>query len=541
MLSIAAMIGILAWNFPRRQMYLIWATLLSEFANNSRRLLKMHGRLTPRLSVWLSVAITLNVVLFRVTGALVAIVWSLQGGTNSLALVLNVGAMSIYILYMLRMSARELTRSELLAVRIGSPTKLIVAGNWEINLLGIFLGLGIVCTEVSALWIYEANVNHLTSKAEIHSIAWASLQAVIAGLFGAHATACLVRFSVVPAEAEQKSPRMCMQGGLVFAGAVILLSPTMESTVDRGTFLSCMSMSFLLLEAIGQIGYLYAGSGLESEKVGSCVTSRELTAASPTTGTSQDVSKATGSAVLLGEKLQTKTTVAAPTQLPLPLVVSLLCSIGYCVLLGANFSGYVGLSQASAIALVAQGTVRVAAYCHRKDSLSSVELPLVNRVVPWGVLSSTIQMGVAAGHLAFLECMTTPDMTNRWACLVYLRYYSSLLIGFASARYVVAFWLQPMAWGEETSDAFAGDGKEKERRGKIISTRNIAAAAGMGLCFVMAAGDYFEAMPTVLTSVDQANISAPQSAMWNAISSWQFAISILGAALFPVVAVQISH
>ncbi|KAK3384226.1 hypothetical protein B0T24DRAFT_487383, partial [Lasiosphaeria ovina] len=254
MLSIAAMIGILAWNFPRRQMYLIWATLLSEFANNSRRLLKMHGRLTPRLSVWLSAAIALNVVLFRVTGALVAIVWSLQGGTSSLALVLNVGAMSIYILYMLRMSVRELTRSELLIVRLGRPTKLIIAGNWEINLLGIFVGLGIVCTEVSALWIYEANVNHLTSKAEIHSIAWASLQAVIVGLFGAHATACLMRFSVVPAEAGQRSPRMCMQGGLVFAGAVILLSPTMESTVDRGTFLSCMSMSFLLLEAIGQIG-----------------------------------------------------------------------------------------------------------------------------------------------------------------------------------------------------------------------------------------------------------------------------------------------
>ena len=49
-LSIGAMVAILAFNIPRRQLYLAWAGLFSEFVSNARRLFKMHGKLSPRLS-----------------------------------------------------------------------------------------------------------------------------------------------------------------------------------------------------------------------------------------------------------------------------------------------------------------------------------------------------------------------------------------------------------------------------------------------------------------------------------------------------------
>ncbi|KAM7216142.1 hypothetical protein V8F06_008442 [Rhypophila decipiens] len=183
-LSIGAMISILAFNIPRRQMYVAWAGLWSEFVSNARRLLKMHGKLSQRLSWWLGTANVLLIVAFRVTGCFVAIVWTLQSGTRGMPLAIDIGCWTIYLVYMLQVSFWEAKRLKLVSVDLKQPATIIIAERFNISFYGIIMGLALVCTELSALSIYEARVKPLGSVDELHSIAWATLQAVLVGLLG---------------------------------------------------------------------------------------------------------------------------------------------------------------------------------------------------------------------------------------------------------------------------------------------------------------------------------------------------------------------
>ena len=120
-LSLVAMLSIFKWNVPRRQIYLLWATLLSEFLNNARFILKMHGKFTSRVSWWLSLGMAFTIAAFRMTGVFIAMLWVLRGGLSGLPLVINVGSMTIYMIYMLTVVTRELERAKLLVLDMTRP------------------------------------------------------------------------------------------------------------------------------------------------------------------------------------------------------------------------------------------------------------------------------------------------------------------------------------------------------------------------------------------------------------------------------------
>ncbi|KAK4454059.1 hypothetical protein QBC34DRAFT_290899, partial [Podospora aff. communis PSN243] len=258
-LSIAGMIGVLTYGVPRRQMYLMWATLLSEFVANTRVILKMHNRLTPRMNWWFSLAMAFTIIGFRVTGAIVAMIWTLQGGVGSslVCFCVNTAAVALYMTYMFKMSWREISRARILVFEWNRPARVIVADKWRISLFGIVMGIAFVCTELSALFLYEASGEMDTSEEELHSLAWATLQAVVAGLLGAYVTAPIRRFAVASTatRGQRNQPtRLCLQGGFLFAAAAFLLTPTVSSSIDKGTFLACMALSFPLLDTIDYIG-----------------------------------------------------------------------------------------------------------------------------------------------------------------------------------------------------------------------------------------------------------------------------------------------
>jgi len=123
--SLVAVLSILKFNVPRRQIYLLWATLLSEFLNSARFLLKMHGKFTPRVSWWVSLGMAFTIAAFRMTGVFVAMLWVLQGGLGGLALVINVGSMAIYMVYMLTVVKRELERAKLLVLDMTRPAAFV--------------------------------------------------------------------------------------------------------------------------------------------------------------------------------------------------------------------------------------------------------------------------------------------------------------------------------------------------------------------------------------------------------------------------------
>ncbi|KAK4461599.1 hypothetical protein QBC42DRAFT_178135, partial [Cladorrhinum samala] len=248
-LSIAAMVGILTYNLPRRQLYLLWGTLHSEIVNNARRILKIHDRLGPRLAWWIALANSSLIWSLRILGALVALFWTLRGGIRGIGLFVYVAAILVYIFYMLQLTSFELSRYKILNIDAGEPSYLVIAEKWRINLLGMFMGLGLACTELSALFIYERGDDRVSSEDELHSLSFVTLQAAIIGLVGS----CLL--SRLADGSGKRYTKLSLHAGFLFAGTTILLSPTLADTVDRMAFASCLMMSFALMKSITRYGY----------------------------------------------------------------------------------------------------------------------------------------------------------------------------------------------------------------------------------------------------------------------------------------------
>ncbi|KAK0708178.1 hypothetical protein B0H67DRAFT_496946, partial [Lasiosphaeris hirsuta] len=248
MLSIASMLGILAWRLPRRQMYLMWASLLSEFVTNARMLLRMHGRMGPAVAKWFSLIMAVMIVGFRMTGVVVAMLWSFRSGTSGLALFVNVGGMVIYMAYMVKMTFWELERAGMLSFDMVKPAVLVVANRWRVSLFGVMLGAGFLATEASALFVYQASQGGVNSAVEVHDIVRAFLQVAAAGLFGSYVTAPTMRLFVVSGGTEGgKYPKLCLPGGLLAASTTLLYSPAIAASISRVHFLASVVVSLPLL------------------------------------------------------------------------------------------------------------------------------------------------------------------------------------------------------------------------------------------------------------------------------------------------------
>ncbi|KAK3381306.1 hypothetical protein B0H63DRAFT_450663 [Podospora didyma] len=545
-LAIAATIGILTYNMPRRQMYIFCATLASEFVGTARRLLKMHGKMTPRLTWWFSVASAITILFFRVTGAFVALLWSLQGGSSSFSLFFNASGLTIYVVYMMRMSVLELDRSKMLVISLKQPAKVTIAEKWEVSVFSILTGCAILWSEISTLLLYEAHIaeTHIISETELHSIAWVSLQAVAVGLLGAYITARLVRSSVSkPGLQEKALPRMCMQGGLAFASAALLLSPTLAGTVDRSAFLACSYLSFLLLDAVCQAGYHFAGVGLGTWRVplSSATSGKQLDAPDEKTPQLDGVE-------------------TIPPTMSLPLIASMLNIASYVSILAAYLGGHLCLSQAAFIAVGLQTIIRLQTRIQldRRDPLAAGVDSTSRRRVMSVMLPYLLQVAGVIGCIAYAEYRATIPSPrvwrNAWTLVFILAEYTCAAAFVLNAADLVMQTLSrpaiaPSSQEKKTEEVTAGTDKNSKteggrRRSKLPSLRTITVFAALGLCLFMAAGPYLGIMPAEMTSVEQARDYAaavgPKSALWTAASSWQFALSIVGVALLPVVAVQLS-
>ncbi|KAK5653371.1 hypothetical protein OQA88_9063 [Cercophora sp. LCS_1] len=516
LLSIAAMIGILNVNMPRRPLYLMWATLLSEFFANSRRLFKFHNRLSPRLTWWFGFAMVVTVLGIRIPGAVVALMWSIRGGFNNVGVFVYVGSIIIYLLYMLKMTAWELDRLKLLIVNTTArPAHIVVADKWKIGLLGIATGIGLVSAELSALMVHESNRDHKPSPAELQSLAWAALQAVAAGLLGAFLSAPLLRLTVKRRGMGVKAPRLSLRGGFLFAALTLLLSPTVPEAVDKTVFLACMTLGFPLLDAFHQVGCYYAGGG--GNPTGP---SSPRSPSSPTTSPPDKSRKGSKNSPPIP-----RITPEAPTEtlLPLPLIASLLSAALYISVLSLHLAGAVGLYRAVGLVLAVEANIHYEMAMHRQD---------IQYKTLWvkGLLMA--QAAVSVLYVQYTTALTTAAMAGGALFLV---------VSYLVVSWAMAVLAKPVCRSDvvKTEAGPPGPGSGRAKRGH---TGKIAAVvATLLLIGVLGVAAWFDALPTEITDVELAQTSATgaKSALWHAAWSWQFAVSTVGVGLLPVVAVQV--
>lgn len=554
LLSVGAMISILAFNIPRRQMYVAWAGLWSEFVNSARRLFKMHGKLSQRLSWWLGSANFLLLVAFRVTGCFFAVVWTLQSGTRGMSLIIDIGSWTIYFVYMLQVSVWEAYRTKLVVVDLrGRPAKITIAEKWNISLYGIVMGLAFVCTKLSALLMYEVYVQPLTSVGELQSIAWATLQAVLAGMVGGYITVPMGPRSFVLSGKEKTSHQVkqsSMVGGFLSAAAMLAVSPTIASSIDKRALLACMVLSWPLLDAIGYIGYYLEGVGSGARQQASANSKAD------------DNVVANTSHIHLGEKSQlvqatTTATTTVPSSeeeeegpgrpiLPLQLVGSLLSGILYISLLTAVLAGVIDNHyKAALLAFGMRTTVRRVILPRRKDiTLRTAQIPLLASPVElhriWSL--ATVIFSITALLLIDISANTTvrsnPTFTVlgftlsseiltplKWSGLIGLVHISFELITDMLSRPAPSASRRRHGGSSSSKDGAhkreaaggsatnkrtgggggGGGGREKKKTFQtLLNPKVIASAAGAGLVLLVILAVYSDSMPKVITSVEQA-------------------------------------
>ncbi|KAK4190991.1 hypothetical protein QBC35DRAFT_376810, partial [Podospora australis] len=250
LLSLVAMMSILYYNLPRRQMYLIWAGLLNEFIGNARRILKLHDAMTPRRAWWMALFNCLLLCVFRIGPAFVALFWAVRGGMRGVSLFINIGSISVYIIYMCQMVRWELARFKIITLDLTRPAHVVIVEKWRINLLGIFMGGGLLATNLSALMLYEFGSDRVNSESELQSIMWVMLQGAVVSLLGAYLTSPFLKFS------KGMGPRpwrLSLLGGFLSATATIFLSPTLVETVDRSALAACLALSYPLMDTVAHL------------------------------------------------------------------------------------------------------------------------------------------------------------------------------------------------------------------------------------------------------------------------------------------------
>jgi len=534
-LSIGAMLAILAFNIPRRQLYIAWAGLLSEFVSNARRLLKMHSRLSPRLGWWLTAANVLLILVFRVTGCFVALVWTLQSGTRGVSLVIDVGSWTIYLIYMLHVSISEASRSKLVTFDAKPPAIITVAETFHVSPRGLILGISCIATELSAIFLYEFTGNRISSLPELHSIAWVALQAVTAGLIGSYVTLLISKpFSLTFNHDAAEQERLSMKGGFLFAAITLAVSPTMDnSTVHTPSLVACTTISWTLLKAIDHVGQYLEG----------------------------------------GEPDTT------PRILHLDLIASLLGGISYLYLVVAVLSGSMAsLYQAAVLAACLEITIGSVISPRRTTSSSTNKrlslsggwhfiqivgcilllayMPLLEEVGVTGSLINTNDYFSVLGGVLVRDVQTP----FRWGATI---------AGWRLIFEVVASYLSrpkgstarsPSSGGKKRGGGGGGrrgDGKSKEGEGatttatstkgfaKRLNLKFLASISGVSLVLLMIWATYVDIMPKAITEVESATTGERALGgerfqfVLEAVSSWQVVGSMAVVAGLPVVLLQV--
>jgi len=516
LLGVAGMIAIMVFNIPRRQLYLMWGTLVSEFVGNSRLFLKFHGKLTPRMFWWFSLAMVVTIVGFRVTGCLVALTWVLRGGTSGVALFVNVGAITIYLCYMFMMTWRELDRAKIVAIDKSHSTQLIIADKWRVNLYGLVIGLAFMWTELSALLIYEADGERLKTQAELHDLAWAALQAVMAGLLGAYVATPMARLASPKRGPRKKrgGPRLWLQGGCLSAAAILSFSPTIADSIDKMAFLACMGVSFPLLSAMRYLGCHYTGIGPSATKRQISFVLSPSPPASPPLASSKNEATDAPKAALPGSN--TALSFGAG-----------LCSAAlYCIVLTTHLMDLIALSHAVYVAVAIQSLIDFEVE-HRRGDVSKNE-------TLWTMLYLAAQMFATVSYLEYTSVFASP---------VYVVAPNMLLL---CCALTVGFAMDVLSRRTRRTEQDTGE-KLESKEGKVIQKKGnqgkiaaVVTTAFMVLLLILA--NYFGMMPTAVTSVEEARkimaTPGPGWGVWDAAWSWQFVVSTLGVALLPVAVVQ---
>ncbi|POS76594.1 hypothetical protein DHEL01_v205018 [Diaporthe helianthi] len=250
LLTLLGMGMVAKFHISRRGLDLSFASLWSEIPPGIRNILKWTGHLSPTWDWRLTFYGTLFLFVTRAPTTVAALAMIPANGLSAGPALALAMAYLFHLAYIFRITYIRLKKCGVLQVEKSGVFFIQVGDHLKITSTTLLTGLSFVSTQVSLALLYSWTTagNQSAGATELVQLMWNSLFAGIVGLVGSRLLAARLQ----PIGRSDWTSLLYAHYDLSLAVTVILLTPTLPSSIDRMNVLYCMTLSSSLNKAIQQ-------------------------------------------------------------------------------------------------------------------------------------------------------------------------------------------------------------------------------------------------------------------------------------------------
>jgi hypothetical protein len=253
LLTVLGMGMIAKFHVSRRGLDLSLASLWSELFFSFRSVLKWTGHLSPSLDWGITFYGTLFLLVTRAPATIFAMAMIPASGLQAGPALIIAMAYVFHLVYIFRLTYIRLKHCGVLQVEKSGVFRVQVGDRLNITSTTLLTGLSFMSTQVSLVLLYSWSTagRSPVGTTELVNLIWNSLLARTVGLVGSRLVAGFPQL----VGGRNWTSLLYSQYDLNITALVLLLTPTLESSIEKTSLLYCLALSSSLNKAIHQYAF----------------------------------------------------------------------------------------------------------------------------------------------------------------------------------------------------------------------------------------------------------------------------------------------
>ncbi|KAL1873562.1 hypothetical protein Daus18300_003928 [Diaporthe australafricana] len=252
LLTVLGMIMIAKFHISRRGFDLSLAALWSEIPCSFRNVLKWTGYLQkhPNMDWRFVVYGTIFLFVTRAPATIMSLAMIPASGLQAGPALVIATAYLFHLVYIIRISFMRLKKTGVLQVEESGVFRVQMGDRFNISSKSLLHGTAFMSTQISIIFLYSLTNTGLqpVTAADLVNLTWNSLFAGVVGLAGSRLIAAILQVFVQ----RDCAALLHWECDHAIAASVLLLSPKIESSINKPTLLFCLIASSTLTSAISQ-------------------------------------------------------------------------------------------------------------------------------------------------------------------------------------------------------------------------------------------------------------------------------------------------
>ncbi|KAI3397148.1 hypothetical protein diail_11210 [Diaporthe ilicicola] len=254
LLVLLGMSMVAKFHISRRGLDLSLAALWSEIPYSLRNVLKWTGHMQTRPNLDWSLTFYGTIFLFvtRAPTTVMALAMIPASGLQAGPALVIASAYLFHLAYIIRITFIRLKKSGVLQVEESGVFRVQMGDRPNITSTTLLHSVAFVSAQVSLVLLYSLTNTGLkpVTAPELVNLMWNSLLAGLFGFAGSRLIAAFLRV-LVPWKWDWDA-LFGVESDLAIAGSALFLSPTIVSSIDKSTLVSCLILSSTLTSSISQ-------------------------------------------------------------------------------------------------------------------------------------------------------------------------------------------------------------------------------------------------------------------------------------------------